>query len=199
MAVNPMAWGLGYTYSCKDENGVGQRSDRLDSPKCIGRTQYELNNDGSVHRIIYPPLSDEEQTRLEECKARAERETLDREDLRRLKAKYPNETTLRKDRDIRLEDGRHRIARLQESIAKLVAERKPLTDDAEFYVGKPLPPDLKRKLEANATSISAQTDLLRTQQQEMADLEKQFSDQLDRLKELWAHGLPALKVVCSAH
>ena len=188
------AWS--YTYSCRDVHNQLQFSAVKDSPACIGRTQRELNGDGSLHRTIYPTLSEDEQAILDACLARAEVERLEREDSKRLMAKFPNETSHRKERETRLGDVRQRIARSEERIAKLMVERKPLTDDAEFYVGKPLPFDLQRKLEANDASLAAQKDFLRNEQQEIAGLETQFSEQRERLKTLWANGLPTTKIFC---
>ena len=194
-AASSTAWS--YTYSCRDAHNQLQFSAVKDSPACIGRTQRELNGDGSLHRIIHPKLTDEEQAILDKCLERADLEAQEIKDLKRLRAKYPNETSLRKDHDRRVEDIKQRIARSEERIAKLLVERKPLTDDAEFYPGKKnMPLDLQRKLDASDASIAAQKDLLRTQQQELADFETQFSDQLDQLKKLWTSGVPQPKVFC---
>ena len=41
-------------------------------------------------------------------------------------------------------------------LRNLDAERKPLLDEAEFYIGKPLPFALKAKLDANDAAVAAQ-------------------------------------------
>src|SRR5487761_2079648 len=69
-------------------------------------------------------------------------------------------------------------------------ERKPLLDDAEFYVGRPLPSKLKAQLDANDASADAQRTLLQNQQVEVLRIDKLYDTELERLRKLWAGAQP---------
>ncbi len=46
----------------------------------------------------------------------------------------------------------------EQRLLELSRERKPLLDEAEFYVGKALPATLRARLDANEGAIAAQRD-----------------------------------------
>ena len=75
-------------------------------------------------------------------------------------------------------------------IKELGQERKPLTDEAEFYKGKPLPPKLKQGLDANDASVEAQQQLIDNQKAEIVRINTRFDAELARLKKLWAGAAP---------
>lgn len=66
----------------------------------------------------------------------------------------------------------------------LLAERKPLLDEAEFYVGKPLPLKVKNVLDSNDAALAAQESLRQNQEAELARINKNFDDQLEKLRRL---------------
>jgi len=66
----------------------------------------------------------------------------------------------------------------------------PLLDEAEFYVGKPLPSKLKLALDANDASLEAQKSLVQNQQAEIVRINALYDAELARLRKLWA-GAPA--------
>ena len=75
-------------------------------------------------------------------------------------------------------------------MALLAAERKPLMDEAEFYVGKALPSKLKQQLDANDATTEAQRTLIQNQQTEVVRINALFDAELARLRKLWS-GAPA--------
>jgi len=75
-------------------------------------------------------------------------------------------------------------------VALLTAERKPLMDEAEFYVGKALPGKLRTQLDANDASTEAQRTLGQNQQLEIVRVNKLYDAELERLKKLWAGAQP---------
>ncbi|HZV91890.1 MAG TPA: hypothetical protein VFF72_01660, partial [Caldimonas sp.] len=81
---------------------------------------------------------------------------------RNLIARYPNEAAHNRARAKALDDLRASVRVSKERIALLNAERKPLLDEAEFYVGKSLPSKLKLALDANDASLDAQKALIQT-------------------------------------
>jgi len=180
-------------YSCIDGSGKRLTSDRP-IPECNAREQRMLNADGSVRRVIPPNLTADERAEIEarereaEAARRAENEARRRD--RTLMQRYPNEAAHRRAREQALENVRKTL-RLSESRIELLAkERKPLTDETEFYAGKPLPAKLKQQLDANDAATDATQVLLANQQAEIVRINQSFDNELLRLKALWGGAPP---------
>ena len=180
-------------FTCIDANGKRITSDRT-IPECAAREQRALNADGSVKRIVPPTLTADERSELEAKEREANAERVARMDAarrdRNLVARYPNEAAHRKARETALDDVRNSV-RISEARVKLLsAERKPLLDESEFYVNKPLPPKLKAALDANDASLAAQRTLIQNQEVEVSRINALYDVELARLKRLWS-GAPA--------
>ena len=109
---------------------------------------------------------------------------------RNLMQRYPHEAAHREAREKALDDVRISVRNSEPRIAQLKAERKPLDDEKEFYVGKPLPTKLKLALDSNDASLEAQKRLVQNQQPELVRITALYDAELARLKKLWA-GAPA--------
>lgn len=180
-------------YTCIDANGKRITSDRT-IPECTTREQRVLNSDGSVKHVVPPTLTADERAEAEAREREAAAERVARQDAvrrdRNLVARFPNEAAHQRARASALDD-MHNAVRLSEARVKLLtAERKPLLDDAEFYVGKPLPAKLKAQLDANDAALAAQLALIQNQQAEIVRINALYDAELVRLKRLWA-GAPA--------
>ena len=180
------------TYSCT-VNGKKLVSDRP-IPECNGIAQNVLNSDGSVRKVLAPPPTDDERERIEaqQRDAIVER-TRQQEAVRRdrnLLARFPNEAAHNKARQAALEDVRKSVHLSESRLAALAVERKPLMEEAEFYVGKPQPIKLKTQLDANDASGEALRDLLKNQQLEVVRIDRLYDAELDRLKKLWSGERP---------
>lgn len=176
-------------FSCVDASGKKLTSDRS-IPECQGRDQRVLNADGSVNRIVPPTLTteeraDQEERERQEATARAARNDAIRRD-RNLVQRYPNEAAHNKAREKALDDVRNSVRLSEQRVTLLTAERKPLLDEAEFYVGKALPVKLKSALDANDAALAAQRSLIQNQQQEVVRINAIYDTELARLKKLWA-------------
>jgi hypothetical protein len=82
---------------------------------------------------------------------------------------------------------------LQASEARLELlqkERKPLQDETEFYVGKPLPVKLKQQIEGNDAATEAQRSLVLNQQAELVRITDLYDAELERLRKLWSGAQP---------
>ena len=180
-------------YSCTDASGKKFTSDRP-LVECSAREQRELNADGSVKRVVPPVMtsderSDYEARQREEATRFAERQEAGRRD-RNLLARFPNEEAHRKAREAALDDVRKALKQSEVRLSALAVERKPLTDESEFYVGKALPFKLKLALDANDASVDAQKTLQQNQKLEFARIETRYDAELDRLRKLWAGAQP---------
>jgi hypothetical protein len=180
-------------YTCIDANGKKLTSDRP-IPECSNRDQRVLNGDGSPNRIVPPtPTADEraveEQREREATAERATRKDAIRRD-RNLLSRFPDEATHGKARAKALDDIGNSVRISETRINLLKTERKPLLDEAEFYVGKSLPTKVKSALDANDAALDAQKELVQSQQGEIVRINGLFDAELARLKKLWA-GTPA--------
>jgi Domain of unknown function (DUF4124) len=185
--------GPGQIYSCTDANGKKLTSDRP-IVECNSREQRVLNADGSVKRVVPPtPTADErsaiEARELDAAADRAHKQEAIRRD-RNLLARFPNEAAHKKAREASLEDVRKAVRLSESRLAALATERKPLMDETEFYVGRPMPAKLKMQLDANDASADAQRSLLQNQQLEVVRIDKLYDAELERLRKLWSGAQP---------
>lgn len=179
-------------YDC-EVNGKRMRSDRP-IPECKDKEQRELNADGSVKRIVPPMPTADERSSMEQREREANAERAAKNDAirrdRNLLGRYPDEAAHAKGRAKALDDVRSSVRISEARIALLKAERKPLMDEAEFYVGKPLPNKLRSALDSNDASLEAQKSLVQNQEVEVVRINALFDAELARLRKLWA-GAPA--------
>jgi len=180
-------------YTCVNAAGKKLTSDRL-IPECSDREQRVLNSDGSVRKMIGPTLTADQRAIAEaEAKEIEAREARKREAIRsdrNLMNRFPNEAAHNKARAKALDDINASLKVSETRLAALAKERKPLTDEAEFYVGKPLPAKLKAQLDANDTAVEAQRVLVQNQKLESVRIDQNFDAELERLRKLWAGASP---------
>ncbi|MDP9045798.1 MAG: hypothetical protein M3O01_13435, partial [Pseudomonadota bacterium] len=196
LAAAGLAWGQGggsLIYSCYDAGGKRITRDRP-IPECIAREQRVLNPDGSLNRVIPPTMTAEESALAEERSHATEVERVRQRDAQKrdqnLLARFPNEAAHNRAREQALEDVRKSLRTSEQRLSTLAKERKPLLDEAEFYVGKPLPLKLKLALDANDASVDAQRTLMQNQKLEIVRIDKNFDDELERLRRLWSDARP---------
>jgi len=189
-------------YSCVSAAGKTLTSDRLIA-ECSGREQRVLNADGSLNRIVPPTLTGEERAQAEERErvataARNAKLEAARRD-RSLLTRFPNEASHARARAAAI-DSVNKLLRASEGrLVELAKERKPLIADAEFYAGKPLPPQLKAQLDANDVSTEGQRGQIESQKAELDRINKNYDAELQRLKKLWAGAPPgSLEPLASA-
>lgn len=183
------AHGAGTIYSC-----IGKKGEKItqDHPiaECADRDQLEHNSDGSPRRIVPRQETEEERAareakeRVEEA-ARVQRQVDARAD-RQLLLRYPTKAAHDEARMKALGVARSAILTSGKRKELLLVERKPLLDEAEFYVGKPLPLKLKLALDSNDAALAAQESLRLNQEAELARINKNFDEELEKLRKLWA-------------
>ena len=181
------------TYTCTSPDGRKLTADRPIT-ECTSREQRVLNSDGSLRMILPAYLSPEE---------RASKDAQDRKDAM---ARSVQQDAIRRDRNLVLRFGNEKIHRRAREealdvaisamriselrIADLAKERKPLEEEAQFYVGKPMPGKLKQQLDANDAGVEAQKQLIENQKAELVRINGLFDKELARLKKLWAGAPP---------
>ena len=180
-------------YSCIDSHGKRLTSDRPIA-ECSAREQHLLNPDGSVRQIVPPTMTADERADAELRERQIAADRVARQDAirrdRNLMARFPNEAAHNKARAAALDDVRTAVQASEKRIALLAADRKPLSDEAEFYRGKTLPAKLRQQLDANDAATDAQRALIQNQQTEVGRINALFDIELARLRRLWS-GAPA--------
>ena len=188
-----MAWAAPGIYTCTDASGKRLTSDRP-IVDCIDRDQRVLNADGSVKQTITRTLTAEERAEKEAREREASSQHVTRQDAvrrdRNLMIRFPNSSAHQKAREVALDDVRKAMKTSEARLALLATERKPLIDETEFYVGKPLPAKLKRLIDANDASTEAQRTLIQDQRFELDRINALYDTELERLKQLWAGAQP---------
>lgn len=180
-------------YTCTDDRGRKLTSDRPIAA-CMHKEQLLLNRDGSLRAVIPPTLTAEERAEREARERRAAEERVAQQDAvrrdRNLVARYPNEATHGKAREAALDSLRQAIAATERRLLELSKERVPLLNEAEFYVGKTLPPRIKAGLDANDAAVEAQKSAATQQAAELERVNKFYDVELERLRKLWAGAQP---------
>ncbi len=180
-------------FTCIDAHGRRLTSDRPIAA-CTDREQRILNADGSLREIIPPTLTAEERIAQEARERELAAERAARQDARRrdrnLLIRYPNEAAHRKARIEALDDVRKSVQLSERRLVTLADERKPLMNEAEFYVGRQMPLKLRQQLDANEAASQAQRNLIANQQAEVQRINARYDVELARLRQLWAGAAP---------
>ena len=190
---NPASASTSVIYTCVDDHGRRLTADRPIAA-CTTKEQRVLNKDGSL-KAVYPPILTVEERAQKEAaerkaaEARAAQADAVRRD-RNLLARYPNEAPHRKAREAALDTVRLAMTASEARVKELAAQRKPLLDEAEFYVGKPLPPKLRAQLDANDAATAAQRESAVSQEAELERVNRLYDAELTRLRLLWAGAVP---------
>ena len=180
-------------YSCVDGTGKRLTSDRPIA-ECGAREQRMLNPDGSTKRVLPPPMTADERAaadvreREKAAQRAAEVEAIRRD--RNLRQRYPNEASHQKARLAALDNLQRTMQLSEKRLGVLAVEKKPLLDEAQFYLGRTMPAKLKQQLDGNEASAEAQRALIQNQHAEAARINARFDAELARLRQLWAGAPP---------
>lgn len=184
-------------YTCVDAKGRRLTADRPIA-ECLDREQMQLLPTG-VKRRIGPQLTAQERA-AEEEKAKKALEVKNRlaekkKRERALLTRYPDRATHDKERALAMATADEVIAAAHKRTASLVAERKRLDAELEFFSTDPskVPAKLKRQIEENAGNMQAQQRFISGQEEEKRRLAARFDEELAKLKPLWAQQSAAAK------
>ena len=189
MTIAPVAHSQ--LYVCTDARGRTLTSDRP-PPECADRPVRELRSDGSVRRVIEPPLS-AEQRAAREAEARRQAEEADRQraqmrrDLALLEA-YATTDEIEEARNRALGTRSQLIDRANKRIEEHKRERAKLEKEAEFYVGRELPDSLKRALENNSALMRSEQRIVDDVRGDMDRVNARFDAENKRWRELISAG-----------
>lgn len=189
-------------YSCIGKDGKKITQDHPIA-ECAETNQVEHNKDGSFKRVVPRQETEEERATREarerlEGAERVQRQVEARAD-RQLLNRYPTKAAHDAARVKELDETRRSIQKISERRAQLLIERKPILEEAEFFVGKSMPLKVKNALDSNDAALGAQESLRQNLEAELARINQRFDEELERLRKLWAAppGAPKPKVVAS--
>jgi hypothetical protein len=190
LAVLPIgAWSQ--LYVCTTPGGRTLTGD-LPPPECQNVVIRELNRDGSIRRVIEPPLTpDQRKKREDEDKKRRALEMAAQEQLRKDRAlleTYASEDEIEASRDRTLASRQTLIDRANQQLKEFKMDRKRLDDETEFYSKRELPEKLKRALQDNAALQAQQLKAIGDIRADMQRINERYDAELQRFRELVLRG-----------
>jgi hypothetical protein len=177
-------------YSCVDSKGRRLTSDRP-IVECLDREQQQHGSTGIVRKTLPPSYTADERAKLDaQRKLEDEQRARVQEEKRRERAlliRYPNQGVHDKERAEALSQIDEVIGAVNKRELALVAQRKDIQTELEFYQGdvNKAPNWLKRKVEDNEKQMVVQKRFLDEQAQEKQRINARFDEELIKLKQLW--------------
>jgi hypothetical protein len=190
LAVLPIgAWSQ--LYVCTTPGGRTLTGD-TPPPECQSVVIRELNRDGSIKRVIEPPLTPEQKKkREEEERKRRALEVAAQDQLRKDRAlleTYASEDEIESSRDRTLASRQALIDRANQQLKEFKMDRKRLDEETEFYQKRQLPDKLKRALEDNAALQAQQIKAIDDIRADMQRINERYDAELQRFRELVMRG-----------
>jgi hypothetical protein len=148
-----------------------------------------LITDPSDPRCYRPPPNETERAAVEE-RRRKELEAYnackaEQRSMQSLLSRYPDKDKHDAARQAALSQVETSLRISRRRLEQLHAERKRLLEEAEFYPKGNLPPKLRRDLDANSAVIEAQLQAIATQNDEAAQKNAFYDEELAKLRKLW--------------
>jgi Domain of unknown function (DUF4124) len=180
-------------YTCTDAQGRHITSDRPIAD-CLDRDQRELNKDGSQRRVVSARMSPSEQLAAQKLaqaqEAERQRQLAAVRRDRLLLQRFPTLAAHDAARTAALDDVRQAMARTEKRVNDLRIEAKKLKGEAQFYVGRPVPPKLKTQLDVNDALQGAQAEIIMGHVAEIKRLNASYDAERAYLQKLWAGAPP---------
>ncbi|MFN3564527.1 MAG: DUF4124 domain-containing protein [Burkholderiaceae bacterium] len=177
-------------FVCSDAKGRTVSGDRPPA-ECVGAIR-ELRPDGSVRRVIEPPLTPEQKA------ARAAEEKRQREEAEKQRAQmrkdlalletYASEEEIENARARALATRQALIERATRRMEEHKRERRKLDNEAEFYAKREMPDKLKRAFEGNAALMRSEEKIIADARAEMQRINERFDAERRRWRELVSAG-----------
>jgi multidrug efflux pump subunit AcrA (membrane-fusion protein) len=174
-------------FVCTDPSGRTITADRPPA-ECAGVPIRELRPDGSVRRVIEPPLTAEQRkARADQARREYQEQEKKRTQARRdfaLLETYATEAEIEAARQTALASRQALIERARQRIEDYARERKRLDNEAEFYANRKMPPKLERAFEVNESLTQSEHKMIADMQADMLRINERFDTELKRFREL---------------
>ncbi len=174
-------------YVCTDAKGRTYSGDKP-PVECADRQVRELRSDGSVRRVIEPPLTPEQKAaRAAEEKRQKEEAERQRENMRKdlaLLDAYANEQEIEETRNRALASRIAIIERAKKRIEDHAKDRKKIDQEAEFYAKREVPEKIKRSYQLNDSLVRSEEKIIADAKADMDRVNERFDNDLRRFREL---------------
>ncbi len=168
------------TFCCTDDRAMQVCSDIL-PPVCYGRAYREISPRGVVVRKVEAPMTAEERAMRDAEVARAkeeERRRIDQERSNRaLLATYTSEKDIEFLRDRKIADMEKAIQLSQEKYDEAVRRQAKLSEEAEFFKKKELPPELKSSLRDNESEMRVHQNAIDAKKKEIVEVRARYDEE----------------------
>jgi len=175
-----------YLYVCTTHGRT--ISGGLPPPECKGEDIRELNADGTLHRIIPAPLTQEQRKKRDQDEeARRQQEEQERAQSRKDRAlleTYGSVSEIEAARARSIANQQVLVDRADQRIEQYGRERKRLDNEAEFYAKREMPAKLKEAFEANRVLVDQQQRVKAKVLQDIADINTRYGAEIKRYREL---------------
>lgn len=177
----------GKVYTCRDANGRILTSDKP-LQECQDREQRILGKDGTTIQVIPAPLTNEQKAAREvELAKKKEEDDRRREQLRKDKAllnTYENVDDIDSKRQRALQQVEREARESEKRMAILEKQASDNASEAEFYKKKPMPADLRRRIDENEAATRAEKLLYNSKRDEVAQVNLKFDEDKKRYIDL---------------
>ena len=172
----------GSVFCCMD-NGHQVCGDVLPM-QCYGKGYREMSPQGTVRRLVEPPLTPEQLARREaEDRARRLEQARLRAEQRRnqsLLETYSSVADIETRRDRALEGVDQELKRAEARQAQLIKKRESLNREAEFYARRPMPSPLAAALRESDSELAAQGSVIEAKKREVEAIRTHYEQ--DRIR-----------------
>ncbi|WP_374246929.1 hypothetical protein [Zoogloea sp.] len=172
----------GSVFCCMD-NGHQVCGDVLPM-QCYGKGYREMSPQGTVRRLVEPPLTPEQLARreAEERAKRLEQARLRAEQRRNqsLLETYSSVADIETRRDRALEGVDQDLKRAEARQAQLLKKRESLNREAEFYAKRPMPAPLAAALRESDSELAAQGSVIEAKKREVEAIRTRYEQ--DRIR-----------------
>ena len=179
-------------FTCKDASGKTLTSDRP-IPECQGREGRVLSTQGTTVKKIEALMTAEQEAARDAEEAKKKEDAVRRaEQLRKDKAllnTYQNLDDLESKRQRALLEVERDMKDADRRVSFLEKQEQELKLEEEFFRKKPLPVDLKRRLDENEGGLRAERGLLRSKKDEIVQVNVKFD--LDKKRYVELTGSPS--------
>ena len=177
-------------FTCIDSKGRKITADRPIAD-CVDREQHELSRSGAVMRKVPRILTAQERAAQEahdKTEVAAQAQLLDEKRRERaLMLRYPNVAVHNRERNAALATIDDIIGSSSQRSSDLMAEKKMIASEMEFYAKDPAkaPLGLKSRRETHEANSRAQQSFVTSQLLEKQRINQRFDEELETLKPLW--------------
>lgn len=172
----------GSVFCCMD-NGHQVCGDVLPM-QCYGKGYREMSPQGTVRRLVEPPLTPEQLARreAEERARRAEQARLRAEQRRNqsLLETYSSVADIETRRDRALEGVDQELKRAEARQTQLLKKRESLNREAEFYARRPMPSPLAAALRESDSELAAQGSVIEAKKREVEAIRTRYEQDRQR-------------------